>query len=224
MSSFATLQDRYRQAIHNKVGFPMDQLWQPHQLNPLAVHDSYSRLYEDVKDTVRGTIIGKFQERIRESLGSLRDTRQSPLIKSLPAEEQAEVERKAIGLNARLQQVSRRLTEIRAMAENSAVIMDFPEQSGGQFETLLQQLRDVSDEIREFKPEVDSLSQKLQKLALTAEEQSLLDTMRQSSGIIDLGVIRQETTRMGENAFWHALGGLQAKRRIRITIERITYD
>jgi hypothetical protein len=222
MSSFTTLQDRYRQTIRDKVEFPLEQLWQPHQLNPLAVDDSYSRLYDDVKDTVRGTMIGKFQERIAESQGSLRDTSQSPLLKSLPADEQAEVERKAIGLKARLQQVDRRLTEIRAMADNRAVIMDFPEEGGGQFETLLKQLREVSDEIREFKPEVDSLSQKLQKLALTAEEQSLLDTMQRSSGTIDLGDIRQATPRMEDDIFWDALKGLQAKRRVSITIARVT--
>ena len=39
--------------------------------------------------------------------------------------------------------------------------------------------------------------------------------------IRDRGTVREAATGMDENEFWRALSGLQAKRRVRITIERI---
>ncbi len=222
IGAFTTLQSGYRDAITAALGLPSDRLWQLHQFNPLAPGESQARLRTDVGDTLRGTVVQRFDSRLREELGSIRDTLQSPLLKSLPADEQALTRGRAEQLRGELGRWQEALAAARAAAESDATIADFPE-TGGRFRELLGQLAAVSRAIGQLAPQVQALGRELQQLKLTDEEQSLLSAMP-DRGPVDLGLARQGAAGLGEEAFWRALGGLQAKRRVRIMVERIVHD
>ncbi len=98
---------------------------------------------------------------------------------------------------------------------------DFP-QEGGQFRELLKDLSVVARGLTKLEPEVSALASELQKLKLTPTEETLLSSLGNGSGPVDLGAARAAVGGMDEGEFWHALSGLQAKRRVRITIERIS--
>lgn len=217
---FTRLQDRYREAITVTVNYPKDQLWQPNQFNPLAPHECYLHLRADVATTVRDRIIRKFYSHIKLQAGGIRDTRQSPLLKSLPADQQADVHQRADQLQRQLAELQQTLATADTLARNDAVFADFPE-GGGRFRELLNGLGIVARGLTQLEPQVKALGTELQKLELTRTEDALLANLSNSSGLVDLGTVREAATGMDENEFWRALSGLQAKRRVRITIERI---
>lgn len=220
---FTQLQERYREAIAGGLGYPRDQLWPPAQFNPLAPHDCYVRLRADVAATVRDRVVTQFQTLIKRQSAGIRDTVQSPLLKSLPSDRQADTRQRAERLQLQLTDLQQALDSIRALVQHDAVFADFPE-SGGRFRELLDALALVVNGIRKLDPQVKELSSELQKLELTRPEEALLAALPHSSGPIDLGAMRQAAAGMDEDEFWRALSGLQAKRRVRIIIEHIIHD
>ena len=221
-NEFAQLQDRYRQAIAEMVGFPADRLWAPHRFNPLAPHDSYVRLREDVGKTVRGAIITQFRKLIADQRASIRDTRHSPLLPALPDDEQRRIRERADSLEKELAQLDQALLDAHKYAGEAAIYSDFPAE-GGRLRQLLGQLGESARRILKLKPDVEALSRELQKLELTPPENALLAAMPAGNSAVDFGAVRQATG-LSNDEFWRALGGLQAKRRVRIHIERVSYD
>lgn len=217
---FTDLQDRYRQAILDALRFPNDRLWSPHHLNPLALDDSYMRLYDDVRDTVRRTIIGSFHKAIDDMQDAIRNTLQSPLIKQMSTEDQGQIRSQGQELQSQLKQLEQQLTDTRDHTSLVA-IKDFPQGGEGGFENLLQQLTTILGGISKCHTPVAELSQKLQKLNLEGGEQALLNII--PGGAEDLGAIR-ERSQLSDQEFWRALSGLQAKRRVRIIVERVIND
>ncbi|MBW7959472.1 MAG: hypothetical protein H3C69_07920 [Candidatus Promineofilum sp.] len=217
---FTDLQDRYRQALLEALNFPNDQLWSAHQLNPLAPDDSYARLYDDVHKTVQHAIIGRFQKAIDEMQDALRNTLQSPLIKQMPSGDREQVHAQGHELQEQLQRLAQQLTTARN-GTSLTVIKGFFQRDDDGFENLLQQLATIRGGISKYKALVNELSQKLQKLSLEGGEQALFSAI--SGNVEDLGAIR-ERAQLSEQEFWRALSGLQAKRRVRITIERVADD
>lgn len=221
-NEFAQLQDRYRQTIADMVGFPADRLWAPHHFNPLAPHDSYVRLREDVGKTVRGAIISQFRKLIADQRSAIRDTRQSPLLPTLPNEEQRRIRSQADSLDSELGQLDEKLLTAHQIAADASIFADFPAE-GGRFRQLLVQLGDSARHILKLRPDVENLSRELQKLELTPQENVLLAAVSSGNSAVDFGAIRQSAG-LPNDEFWQALGGLQAKRRVRIQIERVAYD
>jgi hypothetical protein len=60
-------------------------------------------------------------------------------------------------------------------------------------------------------------------MELEGGEQALLDIIPTSAKALDLGAIRQSSM-LSEGEFWRALSGLQAKRWVRIIVERVIND
>lgn len=221
---FTQLQERYREAIGHAIpSYPRDQLWQPNQFNPLAPHDSYVHLRADVAATIRDKVMPKFQDSLKRQSGSIRDTLQSPLLKSLPADRQADVRRRAEHLHRQLNDLQQALKTAHLLAQDDAVFADFPD-TGGQLRELLNHLAGVLSGLTTLDPQVKELGSELQKMELTRTEDALLANLANSSGLVDLGTVRQAVAGMDEGEFWRALSGLQAKRRVRISIERIIHD
>ncbi len=218
---FASLQDRYREAITSALGYPADMLWQPHYFNPLAPSDSYVRLREEVGKTIRVDVVQRFQKLIKEQHSSIRETLQSPLLRDLPAEERERVQAQAAEMSRHLDELDKELSQARAVAGDPAIINDFPAEGEGQFNALLKQLGGVAMGIRSSRPRIDELGRELQKLGLTPQESALLAAIPANHSTVDFGTVRQAAAGLPEDAFWKALSGLQAKRRIKIMIERI---
>lgn len=221
-SEFTQLQDRYRQTIADTVGFPADRLWMLHRFNPLAPHDSYTRLREDVRKTVRGAIISQFRKLIADQRASVRDTRFSPLLPTLPDDEQRRIRHRAESLEKELLELDKALSDAHQIAGDAAIYADFPAE-GGRFRQLLQQLGETARNILKLRPDAENLSRELQKLELTTQENALLAAVPSGNSAVDFGAVRQ-TAGLSNDEFWRALGGLQAKRRVRIQIERVAYD
>lgn len=219
---FTELQDRYRQAIMSTLHLPPDRLWQVHYLNPLAYDDSYVRLLGDVHGTIGRTVVNHFRGLIEDMQNAIRSTLQSPLVKQLPSDEQSQLQAQGRELQTQLVDLGVKLTTIREMATLEAV-KDFPSTGGGQFEAILQQLGAVVAAISHYRGPVEAMSRSLQRMALEGGEQALLDVIATSAKAQDLGSIRQ-SSELGEREFWQALSGLQAKRRVRITVERVSND
>lgn len=219
---FTDLQERYRQAILDALRFPNDRLWSSHHLNTMAYDDSYARLYSDVQDTIQRTIIGQFRNVINDMTDAIRSTLQSPLVKQLSPEDQDWVKQQGQTLQRQLEDLDKDLAAARQKA-TLETIKDFPSGSGGEFEALLQQLNTILGGITQCKQPTTALSQKLQDMKLEASEQALLDTIPDGAKALDLGAIR-ESSLLDESEFWRALSGLQAKRRVRIVVERVKND
>ncbi|NLG28361.1 MAG: hypothetical protein GX557_10645, partial [Chloroflexi bacterium] len=218
------LQERYRDEIASALSYPRDRLWSPHHFNPLAPHDSYVRLREAVQTTIRTEVVARFQGLIEQQRSAIRDTLQSPLFRALPADMQSRISGQAERVDGLLQELTQKLKTAREYATDAAVYGDFPDEGQGQFHTLLAQLGDVARGISNARPKVDDMGRELQKLELTPQEDALLANLQAGRAATDFGAARHASQNMDENDFWRALSGLQAKRRVRIIIERVNHD
>lgn len=221
-SRFTTLQDRYRQALINQLAYPPTQLWQLHQYNPVAPQASYDRLRDDVQQTIRDKVCQQLQQRIDTERKAVSGTLQSPLFATLPATDQAQLQDQGTTLISQLNGLQTELTEAVQHAGETAVINDFPEDGNDRFSQLLQTLRQIFDALKETAQQVKQLSTHLTELKLTPEEESLNLVLQAESK--DLASLRQLTPKLTEDAFWKALSGLSAKRRVNIVISPVRYD
>lgn len=221
---FASLQDRYREALVSALGYPREKLWPPRYFNPLAPGESYVRLREEVGKTIRDDVPAQFQKFIKEQRSSIRETLQSPLLRDLPAEERDRIEAQAAEMGRQLDDLDKKLGQARDIAGDQEAISDFPDEGEGRFGALLKQLGDVARSIRGLKPKIDELGRELQKLGLTSQESTLLEAIQTNHSAADFGTVRQASSGLREEEFWKALSGLQAKRRVKIMIERIAND
>ena len=221
---FAQLQDRYREAIATTLRYPPDRLWPPHHFNPLAPHDSYVRLREEIRKTIRTDVVQRFHKLIAEQSSSIRETLQSPLLKSFTADEQSRIRAQADSMSRKLENLSKELNDAREYAGDQDVYADFPPEGDGRFRQLLAQLGSVARGLSEMRPKVEDLGRELQKLELTSQESALLTALQAGHSALDFGTVRQASSGLREDEFWNALSGLQAKRRVRILIERIVHD
>jgi hypothetical protein len=219
---FTTLQDRYRQALINQLGYPPAQLWQPHQYNPVAPQSSYDRLRDDVQQTVKDKVCQQLQQRVGNEQKAVDGTVQSPLFATLPPADQAQLRDQGTNLANQLNGLQTQLSEAVRQAGDTAVINDFPEGESGRFWQLLQALRQIYETLKEISQQTKQLSAHLTNLKLTPEEETVNQALQGESK--DVAALRQLTPKLNEDAFWKALTGLNAKRRVNIEIKPVRYD
>jgi hypothetical protein len=223
INCYNTLQDHYRRALIDGLGFPRDRLWMPHQYNPVAPDDSYMRLANEVQSTLRD-VCEQLNRVIRKEQESVRSTLRSPLMSAMSSDEHESLIKHGEGLEQQLVALSRQLRSNYESLDNTELINDFPQEGEGQFHLLLQQLGQIRDQVGELHPRVESLSSVLQALELTGPEEQLIKACPSENRITEVSELRQMAKQLTEDDFWAALRGLHAKRRLRITIEPVRYD
>lgn len=219
---FATLQERYCQALINQLAYPPTQLYQLHQYNPVAPQDSYARLRDDVRQMIRDKVCQQLQQRITNEQKAIGGTLQSPLFATLPPSDQAQLREQGVVLINQLNSLQTQLDAVVQQTGDSAVINDFPEDGNGRFPQLLQTLRQIIGALKEIAQQVNHLSAHLTELKLTPEEEGVNQVLQGEPK--DLSTLRQLTPKLSEEAFCKALSGLSAKRRVNILVSPVRYD
>ncbi len=220
---FTQLQERYQQALILGLKFPPDRLWRPLQYNPLAPEDSYERLYDAVRDSVL-EMRERLAQAITQDAEGVRATLASPYIQALAPEEREAIAQEGRRLQKELNNLNEGLHTVRAQLGTRTTLTDFPTEGEGTFHKLLQTLGQINDRFPQARRDVDTLSRKLRELQLTGPEEATLQTLETESNALEVSALRQKQRRLAEDEFWNALRGLQAKRRVRITVEPIHYD
>jgi hypothetical protein len=221
---FQSLQERYQNELAGVLGFPRDQLWRPHQYNPVAPDDTYSRLFDEVQHAVQ-SVFDRLHSTIVKEGESLQSTLQSPLLATLPDEKRKSILNTGNEIKQTLKIMNRQLESSWIELDSPGmVVQDFPKEGDGQFQKLLQQLGRVRDSITVIHPKVESLNSVLQALELSGPEDLLLRNIPSEAGAMEATELRQSIRHLGDNDFWDALRGLHAKRRLRVIIEAVRYD
>ncbi|GAB4153056.1 MAG: hypothetical protein Fur0021_18450 [Candidatus Promineifilaceae bacterium] len=219
---FTTLQERYHQSIVNQLGFPSTQLWQLHQYNPVAPQASYDRLRDDVQQTMRQKVCQQLSQKIEEEQKAISSTLQSPLFRELPPSDQSQLKEQGTTLTNQLNALRAQLDWAIQETEDTSAINDFPTDGGGRFALLMQTLRQIYEALKQLSKGTRELSAHLTELKLTPEEAVLMQALQTEQR--DLAELRSLAVKLSEEAFWKALGGLSAKRRVNITISPVRYD
>lgn len=220
---FASLQDRYRQAIVQRLQFPVDRLWPPFTYNPVAPLENYERLHAEVQMTIQEKICDQLKRTLDKGSGSVRDTLGSRLVKTLPPDAQVELQRTGNQLASALSELTQRLAGVRNEADDIKVIGDAADEDGA-FNRMLTKLSSVFKSAQELNPKVEDLNKTLQRMELSASEKMVLNALTTHTDGTDFGQLLNATRTLTEDGIWQALSGLHAKRRVRITLEPIRYD
>lgn len=224
-SRFTSLQDRYRNALTKQLGFPSNQLWEPHQYNPVAPQTAYDRLKEDVQRVLQQKVCQGLANTIDDKQKTIRATLQSSLLLTLPPAEQANMRTQGQTLAEEFSNLTIRLNLDIQRANDLAIISDFPDEGEGAFNELLYSLGQIRDTvIAQLHPKVEGLSSILRGFKLTAEEDMALAAFPNQTESMELAGLRQQSQRLSEDGFWEALRGLHDKRRINIQITPVHYD
>lgn len=222
---FTSLQDRYRQILVTQLQFPANQLWAPHQYNPIAPQTAYERLREDVQRLLQEKVCRRLAKTIDDEQKTIRATLQSPLLATLPPDEQTDIQTQGQTLTKTLSDLAARLDRETQRADDLAVISDFPDDGKGEFNTLVQSLGQIRETVvAQLHPKVEQLASILREFKLTAEEEMALAVFSNHSEAMELAGLRQRAQRLSEEGLWKALRGLHDKRRINIQIAPVHYD
>jgi hypothetical protein len=221
-NQFADLQEGYRQAFTVELGFPTTQLWKPLQYNPVAPQASYQRLKEDVQEALQYKVLQRLKKTVTEEIEAIQATLSSPLLKNLPSSEQTQLSRKGETISKELTDLEIQLQSVQQKTEDMAVINDLSPDKDGQFDQLVQSLKQIRDEITKQYEQVENLGAALRQLKLTPEEERIYESLPDHQ--VDVGKIDRIKEQVGEEEFWQALGSLRAKRRINIQIEKVRHD
>lgn len=221
--AFYSLQDRYREALSQELGFPPGELWTPYRYNPVAPQDTRARLREDVRQALVQTMTPRLQKSIEAEQEAIRSPLNSPLLEMLPEKEQKTLRQKGQALDQDLKQLSDKLEVIRNDLRDTTTIADFPEEGEGKFHLLVGELGQIRDGISALHGQISELSKKLRELELTPTEERVLQGFKGQE--VDASELRQGLrASVSDNEFWNAIQGLQDKQRIRIHITRIRRD
>jgi DNA-binding MarR family transcriptional regulator len=222
---FTSLQDQYRQILVTQLNFPANQLWSPHQYNPVAPQTAYERLKEDVQRILQEKVCQRLAKTIDDEQRTIRATLQSSLLATLPPAEQTEIQAQGQTLTMTLSDLAARLDRESQRADDLAVISDFPGEGEGEFNALVQSLGQIRETvIIQLHPKVKQLASILREFELTAEEEMVLVAFSNRSDSMELAGLRQHVQRLSEDGLWKALRGLHDKRRINIQITAVHYD
>ena len=222
---FTSLQDRYRQALTKQLGFPPNQLWEPHRYNPIAPLTAYDRLKEDVQRALQQNLCQRLAQEIDSEQKTIRATLQSSLLTTLPTSEQTTVQSQGQTLAEKFSDLTVRLDLAAQKTNDLTIISDFPDEGGGAFQELLTSLGQIRDAvIAQLHTQVEDLSAILREFELTAEEELALAAFSNQTQPLELAGLRQRSQRLTEDGFWKAVRGLHDKRRINIHITPIHYD
>ena len=219
---FTTLQERYRQALISQLSYPPSHLWNPHQYNPVAPQSSYDKLRDDVQETLREKVCQKLQEQLEYEQKTVDGTLQSPLLSTLLLADQEQLREHGDELNKRLQSLRTQLDDTIRQVGDKAAINDFPEDDNGRFQALLHTLRGIYETLRDISQQTKRLSAHLTSLELTTDEKTVHQALMNEPK--DVASLRQQTSKLNEDAFWNALKGLNAKRRVNILVSPVRYD
>lgn len=222
--AFYQLQDRYRTALIQELGFPTDQLWAPYKYNPVAPQDTRSRLREEVRRALDQNMVPRLRQIIEAELEAVRSPLNSPLLEMLPVKEQDELRRAGRDLKEQLKKLSSRLENVQETVRDTDAIADFPIEGQGRFQNLVKDLAVIRDSVSGLHSEVSRLSDKLRNLELTPTEDAVLQPLKSEQLQIEVSELRQTTAAITDAEFWKAIQGLQAKRRIRVLISHIRHD
>ena len=222
---FTTLQDRYRQALMDELGFPANKLWLPEQYNPVAPQASYDRLKANVQQLLQQEVGKRLAKTIEDEQKTIQATLQSPLLATLPPSEQANLQSQGQRLAQDLSALAMELETAAQKANKFSIISDFPDEKTGAFLELLQSLGQIRDTlITQLHPRVEELSAVLREFKLTAEEELVLAAFSNQTEPLELAGLRQRAQRLSEDSFWQAIRGLHDKRRLNIHITPVHYD
>lgn len=217
---FAERQARYRQAISANLGLNDAALWPLHQYNPQAVADGESRLVADVKATIQRWC-EQIGGTIRQTQADLRSTLQSPHMASLSIDEQQRLEAQSVQLESDIKALMLELMGYEGHTEDLVTLRDLPIEGSGRFHTLIQNLGHLRLQVEHTQPHIQTLQRALQSLQLAPDEEILLSALARSTEPMELADLRRMVD-LADAAFWQAIQGLYAKRRLRLHCERIT--
>lgn len=219
---FVDLQKRYRQALIHALDLSPELLWFPHQYNPTAPEDSYTRLVADVR-----VVLIDFHDQLRRAASKLledvRLTLQSPALSVLPPGERDQLQQDGRHLSEDLEQIVGQLMTIKQSIDDT-VIKDFPKDSEGQFAGLLSALKNLNGRLAELRQSIITLNHQLQSLELTPLQQDVFDAIQSNGTEIEIGELRQMMKHLSEPDFWSALNEIHAKRRVRVIVSPVRYD
>lgn len=214
---FTALQDRYRQALTNRLKYPADQLWVPFSYNPSDPEDSYHRLRQEVKKVLLAS-----HQRLQKSLGDQRQEVEVALRSPYLKEHYQEMKTTGQTLLTNFTEFSNQLDILHSALQSEETIRDFPQDGESAFLRLLDSLTSIIDRFRDMRKEVTRLSDVVRKSELTGPEKSVAQLLS-VSGSTELTELQKKTS-LPDDEWWPVLRGLYAKGRIRIFIEPIKYD
>lgn len=216
-NSFTELQERYRQALVQRLEIPPTKLWLPHQYNPTAPEDSYRQVEYGVQKALR-----EFYNQLHKSLDNL----QGPILaakknlaeQSIPAEERDKIVYLIQETLPEFDKQRNRLQSIDKDIDKREIIRDYPADEDGQFADLLDELSSSLAAIKGLSETKKVVENKIVDIELTAEGEQLFKALPQTAQ--ELNILRAQVPH-SDNQFWATLRELHEKRRIRISVEAI---
>lgn len=217
---FNHLQQRYQDALVQKMGYPRDRLWSPERYNPVAPEHSYRTLRERVSSALQQAI-GRLEQVKRQQEEDIRSMYSSPVFRDLPSGERSTLESEIKNTEQALEALDETIGQIRSSVREDTVLSDFPvDGDGGAFREALTLLADTRDRIIDLQNTVDQVTDRLRSLKLSPEEAQLHEVLSDHDRV-DLGSVQQSMSGLDDIGFWKALRGLYDKRRIRIYVDPI---
>jgi hypothetical protein len=220
---FSELQQRYREALSQELGFPRDKLWSLERYNPAAPDYSYRALRTRVRETLQ-EVLDRLRQVKREQEEDIRSMQTSPAFQDLPSAERSDLDTELNETTQDLEGLDPVLREVEDSVQQKNTLTDFPaEEKAGAFRELLGTLVQVRDHIIIVQKTVDKVTDRIRGLELSPEEEELYQVLPEEKQV-DLGKVRQLASGLDDQRFWDALRGLYAKRRVRVYVNPVRRD
>lgn len=218
---FINLQNRYYQLFTANKLYSREQIGRSFEYNIANPDESYRLLHERVQKLacdLHHQISRVVDERRQEVLTILR----TPFLDSLVDERKSTIEEEGKQLLELADSTLEALGKMSASLNDISVIRDFPEEGEGQFHQVVAHLLEAYEISKDLTLRSKQLSNWLTQIALTPEEQNLLDHLHTSDGDKPADIYDWlDNSKTHPDEFWRVLRGLYEKHRVRVLISRV---
>lgn len=218
---FINLQNRYYQLFTANKLYTREQIGRPFGYNLANPDESYRLLYERVQKLacdLQGQISRVIETRRQDVLAILR----TPFLQNLIDEHKTKIEEEGRQILDLATSTLDTLEKLQALLNDISVVCDFPEDGEGQFHQVVACLVEGYEASKNLAFRTQQLSDWLAQIALTPEEQNLLDHLHTSDNDKPVDVYDWlDSSRMNSDEFWRVLRGLYEKHRIRVLVSRV---
>lgn len=225
VTAFNDLQNRYRDELVRRIGYPRDRLWPPVIFSTLDPAGVYQQLYGRVNALLEDTV-----DRVRQlqttNLASARNLLSTPRLQDLPPQERLRIEEQGKSLEVHLVQLGDNLGVLRRRLGSTETVRDFPVDSGGRFQELLDGLKDAHDGLDRFRKQLEALTLDLRRIALDGNEAQFQKALLKlsSESYVDLTDVTREMRGQDAGTQWQALRGLWEKQRVQVQVRMVRYE
>lgn len=219
-NAFTDLQLRYINALTDASLYRREQIGRSITYNVSNPDESYRQLFERIQSLT--TDVGtQLEKRFREYKNAAQVNLATPLFRTLMQDDQERVRQDGESIirnaDSALHQLSVLLTELRDITN----IQEYPTEEGGAFGRIVRTLSGLLNDVGKLAKQSKELASWLQSIALTTEEQLMLEKL---DGDVETSVDLIEwrnTVPLTDDEFWATFRNLYEKRRIRSFISRV---